>query len=163
MEIKVNEQPQQFYLALPDKWVPAAGHEIKVGDYRFCAIPIGNHINVSEITTGAKLMNIPVNFIIDLMTETKEGTIDFCCQIGESIKRIIEKHDDFDGMLAEVKGIAIDRLGEMPKIESFEVGVSKMDDKKCSYCSFMENVEFDENFYGADFNQCTCDELLEEE
>lgn len=30
MEIKVNEQTQRFSLAF-DKWIPAVGHEIKVG------------------------------------------------------------------------------------------------------------------------------------
>jgi hypothetical protein len=36
------------------------------------------------------------------------------------------------------------------------------DNKKCSYCRFIETVDFDEDFYCVDFNQCTCDELLEE-
>lgn len=39
MDITVNEQTQQFYLALK-KWFPVMGHEIKVGKYRFSAIPI---------------------------------------------------------------------------------------------------------------------------
>ncbi|WP_234028461.1 hypothetical protein [Lentibacillus sp. Marseille-P4043] len=70
MKIAVNEQPQQFYLALK-KWTPAVGHEIKVGQYRFSAIPVKNIIRVSEVTTGAKLYDIPVNFAIETLTATK--------------------------------------------------------------------------------------------
>lgn len=46
MEIKVNEQTQRFYPVF-DEQVPAVGHEIKVGQYRFCGIPLSNSINVS--------------------------------------------------------------------------------------------------------------------
>jgi len=117
MEITVNEQAQRFYLAL-DKWVDVVGHEIKVGKYRFCANPIGNHINVTEVTTGAKMFNIPVDLTIHLITETKEETIKFLYSVGESIKRIIDKLEDFDGMLMEMKKKAFDRLGKMPPIEN---------------------------------------------
>jgi hypothetical protein len=119
MEIRVNEQTQCFYLAL-DKWVDVVGHEIKIGKYRFCAIPIKDNINVSEVTTGAKVCNIPVDLTISLLTETKEGTIQFLYQIGESIKRIIDKQVDFDGMLSDMKQAAFERLGEMPPIEDVD-------------------------------------------
>lgn len=115
MKVTVNEQTQRFYLAL-DKWVDLVGHEIKVGKYRFCAIPLKDKINVSEVTTGAKVYNIPVDFTISVLTETKEGTIQFCYQIGESLKRIIEKQNDFDSMLADMRKRAFERLGDMPQI-----------------------------------------------
>ncbi|MGY0692964.1 hypothetical protein ACW2QC_09275 [Virgibacillus sp. FSP13] len=120
MNIIVNEQPQQFYLAAK-KWVMVVGHEIKVGKYRFCAIPLGKQVNVTEVTSGAKVYNIPVNFTIDLMTETKEGAIDFFYQVGKSIERIIEKQDDFDAMIADMKQTAFNLLGEMPEIKDAEV------------------------------------------
>ncbi|WP_321207775.1 hypothetical protein, partial [Heyndrickxia camelliae] len=119
MDITVNEQAQQFYLAL-EKWAPVMGHEIKIGEYRFCAIPIGNRLNISEVTTGAKLFNIPVNLMIHLRTETKEDTIKFLYEVGESIKRIIDKQTDFDGMLSEMKKTVFERLGEMPPIENID-------------------------------------------
>ncbi|MFD2442916.1 hypothetical protein ACFSO7_02850 [Bacillus sp. CGMCC 1.16607] len=119
MEITVNEQAQRFYLAL-DKWADVVGHEIKVGKYRFCAIPLGNRINVSEVTTGSKVFNIPVDISIHIITESKEGSIRFFYQIGESIKRLIEKQVDFDGMLENMRKITFDRLGEMPPIENFD-------------------------------------------
>lgn len=122
MEVTVNEQAQRFYLAALklNKWEPVVGHEIKVGNYRFCAVPVGNYINVSEVTTGAKLFNIPVDFTIHLITETKEDSIHFFYKVGDSIKRIIEKQADFDGMLVDMKKQANDRLGEMPEIEDVD-------------------------------------------
>ncbi|MCI1592463.1 hypothetical protein [Heyndrickxia oleronia] len=123
MDIIVNELPQRFYLALGeiDEWVPAVGHEIKIGQYRFCAIPLGNRINISEVTTGTKLFNVPVDLTIHLITETKEGSIQFFYQLGESIKRVIAKQDDFDGMLADMKKTVFERLGEMPPIEVVDI------------------------------------------
>ncbi len=119
MVITVNEQAQQFYLAL-EKWTPVMGHEIKIGEFRFCAIPIGNRIKISEVTTGARLFNIPVDLTIHLITETKEDTIKFLYEVGQSIKRIIDKQADFAGMLSEMKRTAFERLGEMPPIEDVD-------------------------------------------
>lgn len=119
MKITVNEQTQRFYLAF-DKWVDVVGHEIKVGKYRFCAIPIKNKINVSEVTTGTKLYDITVDYTISMLTETKEGTIQFFYQIGESIKRVIEKQNDFDQMLVFMKKTTLERLGDMPAIKDVD-------------------------------------------
>ncbi|MEC5422378.1 hypothetical protein QGM71_02590 [Virgibacillus sp. C22-A2] len=121
MNITVNEQAQMFQLATDKGWVPQAGHGIKVGKYQFCAIPKGDVINVSEATTGAKIMNIPVDSSIYLLTSTKEDSIKFFHQVGESIKRIIDKQDDFDGMLILMREMAFEKLGEMPPIEDVEV------------------------------------------
>ncbi|MBO1005631.1 hypothetical protein ACFSKI_19055 [Pseudogracilibacillus auburnensis] len=119
MKITVNDQPEQFYLAFK-KWMPAAGHEIKVGNYRFCAIPIGKTINISEVTSGAMLMRVPVNLVAFQLMSTKEGTIEHFYTIGESIKRIIKKHD-FDTMIKEMQKKTYDLLGEMPSVEDIDV------------------------------------------
>ncbi|MBN6206252.1 hypothetical protein JYK21_07295 [Ralstonia pickettii] len=125
MEIKVNEQAQQFYLAMPKRkeWVPIVGHEIKVGKYRFSASPVNDVINVSEVTTGAKVMNIPLDPITLFMTAEKESAIDYFYSVGERIKKIIEKQTDFDSMLAEMKKKTFEQLGEMPEIIDVEMEV----------------------------------------
>jgi len=119
LQITVDEQAQRFHLAL-DEWVGVVGHKIIVGKYQFCAIPLPNRINVSEITTGARLFSIPVDLAVDIMTETKEGMIQYLYMVGESIKRTIDKQNDFDGMLADIKKQAFERLGEMPPIEDID-------------------------------------------
>lgn len=132
LKITVNEKPQRFYLAL-DKWVDVIGHEIKVGKYRFCAIPLNNRINVSEITTGTRLFNIPVDLTIHLITGTKEDSIQFFYKVGESIKRVINKQDDFEKMLAEMKKTVNDRLGKMPEIEDVDIDLIYHEEIKADF------------------------------
>lgn len=120
MKITVNEQPQQFYLAFKE-WTPAVGHGIKVGNYQFCAIPTKDVIIVSEVTTGANVMNIPLDLVTRFMTVTKESTIDYFYIVGERIKKILEKQSDFDGMLAEMQKITYELLGDMPEIKNIEL------------------------------------------
>lgn len=86
MEIKVNEQAQRFYLAC-DKWEPAIGHGIKVGEYHFFVAPIGGKFNVSEATTGIKVFEIPINVQNFLETKTKQGTMDFLKKSWREIKK----------------------------------------------------------------------------
>ncbi len=118
MEITVNEQPQRFYLAL-DKWEGAVGHEIKVGGYRFCAIPLSNSLNVSEVTSGAKLLDIPLT--LGFITATKEDSLKLFEKVGKLIKQVIEGSTDFDKRLKNMKKIAFEQLGEMPPIEDVDI------------------------------------------
>lgn len=119
MEIKVKEQTQRFYLAF-EKWEPVVGHEIKVGEYRFCAIPLSKGINISEVTSGSKIISIPMSIELMLVTATKEGTMQFLEKFGERLKRKIESIKDFDEQLEKMKKMAFDRLGEMPPIENVD-------------------------------------------
>lgn len=120
MEITVNEQTQRFYLAF-DEWKEVVGHEIKVGKYQFCAIPMNGIVNVSEVTSGLKIIEIPMNLENMILTESKEGSIRFFNKVGESLKRIIENDNNFDIQLTKRKKTAFKRLGKMPKIENIDV------------------------------------------
>ncbi|HEY4601238.1 MAG TPA: hypothetical protein VIG73_08215 [Cerasibacillus sp.] len=121
MKVIVNEQPQQFYLAYFNKWMPAVGHEIRVGLYQFCAIPLSNHINVSEVTTGTRVLSISIDFEIMMHTATKEGTIEYFEKIGNQLKQLIERTNDFDQQLVKIKQVTYERLGEMPPIEEVDI------------------------------------------
>ncbi|WP_077623826.1 hypothetical protein [Sediminibacillus massiliensis] len=116
MEISVNEQTQKFYLAL-DEWLPVTGHEIKVGKYHFCAIPLNSGINVSEATSGARVMTIPMNLEVMTATESKEDTMKFLYKVGEFINRVISKRNNFEKELQDMRKQAFEKLGEMPPIE----------------------------------------------
>jgi hypothetical protein len=122
MEITVNEQPQLFPLAFSDGWKQGAGHEIRVGDYRFCAIPKHDVINITEITSGMKFFNIPVDLTTYLITATQEETIQYFYQVGERIKELIAKQNNFDKVLDQMRKKSIELHGEMPAIENVEVG-----------------------------------------
>ncbi|MEK4096920.1 MULTISPECIES: hypothetical protein [Bacillus] len=119
MEIKVNEQAQRFYLAF-DEWVPAVGHEIKVGKYRFCAIQLSDSINISEVTSGIHAISIPIDSRILMATSTKEDTMRVLAKAGEGLRRILERQSNLDESLAKKKKIAFERLGEMPPIEDVD-------------------------------------------
>lgn len=119
MEVKVNEQTQRFHLAF-EEWTPAVGHEIKVGKYSFCAIPLSKSINISEVTSGANIINIPLSLELKIVTATKEGTMQFFKKFGESLKQKIEGMKDFDEQLAQMKKKSLDLLGERPPIEDVD-------------------------------------------
>ncbi|MEN2765807.1 hypothetical protein [Ornithinibacillus xuwenensis] len=122
MEITVNEQAQLFPLAFNDGWKQMAGHEIKVGEYRFCAIPRDEYINISEVTTGMKFFDIPVDLTTYLITSTREDTIKYFYQVGERIVKIITTQLDFNKTLEQMKEKSLETCGEMPAIENVEVG-----------------------------------------
>ncbi|QDZ77751.1 hypothetical protein D0437_27635 [Bacillus cereus] len=119
MEIKVNEQTQRFYLAV-EEWEPVVGHEIKVGLYRFCTIPLREEMNISEVTSGAKMLCIPMSIELMWVTTTKEETVQFFEQLGEHLKRKIERAKDFEERFKNMQQTTWDRLGEMPPIENVD-------------------------------------------
>ncbi|WP_151035568.1 hypothetical protein [Bacillus wiedmannii] len=119
MKIKVNKQTQRFYLAF-EKWEPVVGHEIRVGEYRFCAIPLSKSINISEVTSGVHAISIPIDSLVWMATSTKKDTMKFLEKAGEVLKRIIEKQSNFDELLTKNKKIAFERLGKMPPIEDVD-------------------------------------------
>ncbi|WJV32001.1 hypothetical protein QTG56_25650 (plasmid) [Rossellomorea sp. AcN35-11] len=119
MKISVNEQTQTFYLACLE-WVPTVGHEIRVGDYRFCALPLESGINISEVTSGMRVLKLPMSEEVHTITETKEGSMIYFLKVGERIKRLIEGMKDFDKHLSEMVKTSVERLGEMPPIEDYD-------------------------------------------
>ncbi|KXZ21105.1 hypothetical protein AXI59_00705 [Bacillus nakamurai] len=130
MKITVDEQLKKFYLAFINKsnpkdchWVPAVGHEIQVGKYRFCAIPAFDHINVSEVTTGLQFLKVPMTPKIYQMTSNKEDTLKLFESVGEDLIRIINKHSTavIDKSLIEQRKDIFNMLGEMPPIEVFDM------------------------------------------
>jgi hypothetical protein len=118
MDISVNEQTQTFYLACKE-WVPTVGHEIRVGKYRFCALPLESGINISEVTSGMRVLTLPMTPDVHVITETKEGSMIYFLKVGERIKKLIEAMSDFDEHLSKMVKTSFDSLGEMPPIENY--------------------------------------------
>lgn len=118
MRITVDEDMKTFYLAC-DERTQAIGHGIQVGKYQFCAIPTQKEINVSEVTTGMKIIGIPMNLNILLQTETKEETMIFFFKIGRFLEIEIGRHSNFDTLLKQERKRTAKKLGEMPEIEVY--------------------------------------------
>ncbi|MFE8697961.1 hypothetical protein ACFYKT_16590 [Cytobacillus sp. FJAT-53684] len=128
MEVTVNEQAKRFWMArkFPDngkhEWKPVVGHEIKVGEFSFFVAALPNNIlNVSEVTTGYKVFEVPLTIVDLIVTDTKEQTMEFYRDyVGERLKRIIQKEPTLKQQLASVQAKQKELLGEMPKIEDFD-------------------------------------------
>lgn len=120
MEIKVNEQPQRFYLAM-NKWEPAIGHGIQIGDMQLCAIPMGEIINISEVTSGAKLMRYKLNIIEWLEVADPEGFLNYLQRVGEDLVKRLSKHKDLNQQVENLRAIAFEKLGPMPAIEDVDI------------------------------------------
>ncbi|MBU9711090.1 hypothetical protein [Evansella tamaricis] len=120
MSVSVDPNPKRFYLAV-NKWLPVIGHEIKIDNYRFCAIPINDYINISEVTSGSKICNFPVNEFTRMATTTKEGSMAIFEMIGMKLKTLIEKQEDINVRIKNNRDLAFHRLGEMPSIEYVDI------------------------------------------
>lgn len=120
MKITVNEQPQRFYLATEKLWKPMVGHEIRVGKYRFCAIPMDGYINITEVTSGLQIVEIPMSLGVTIETVTKEGAISWLYKVGESLLKIV-RMKDYDKQLEKMKKMTIEKLGDMPPIEDVDM------------------------------------------
>lgn len=120
MKVTVNEQAKKFYLAA-EEWVPFVGHEIKIDDYSFSAIPFDKIIRVSDVVSGAKFIDIPINLDVDVATSTKESTMQFLHDIGEKVLvKIINETPNFDERMKSVKERAYKELGVRPPIEDID-------------------------------------------
>lgn len=120
MKVTVVEKPRYFYLALSE-WRKGYGHEIKVGEYSFCAIPVKNVINISETTTGSHVIDIPMDFIVFTLTSTKEGTLELFKEFGNLLAGIIEKDENkFKENIKRAKKVSEEKLGKMPEITEDE-------------------------------------------
>lgn len=122
MNVEVIVQPKTFWLAGKQNWTQAVGHEIRVGKYRFCVIATKDFFNISEVTTGTKVTEIPVNQLTLLLTSTKEDTLEFFrVMIAPTLVNLIEKQGDkLELQLKKYKKIINETLGEMPPIEDFD-------------------------------------------
>ena len=117
MEITVSEEFQRFHLAFGE-WITAFGHEIKVGEHRFCAIPLSKVINISEATSGMKVFDIPLDSTVMALTKTKADSVKYFKGVGEQLERIIKSGvNKFEEQLSIARTEAVGRLGEMPLTE----------------------------------------------
>ncbi|MGY8615305.1 hypothetical protein [Bacillus velezensis] len=128
MRVTVDEQLKKFYLVIVNMsnpkdchWVPAIGHEIQVGKYRFSVVPASaDHLIVSEVTSGVEVMNIKMSQ--ETQVSAKKDVLDLLRSIGEtSLTEIIEKNHDFDKAVANGKKRSYSMLGEMPPIEVYDM------------------------------------------
>ena len=120
MKVTVNGQLQTFWLAHNDGWKKAVGHGVRVGEYQFCVIPLQGKLNVTEVTTGLRAMQLPIYpWEYDFMSD-KASVIEYIREaIGEELAQRIPKYKDFSSSLKKQQKAQFERLGERPPVEDY--------------------------------------------
>lgn len=121
MKVKVNEQPQRFYLAMESNWLPAVGHRIQIGDVQVCAIPMDDIINITEVTSGARMMRYKLGINEWLEVADPEGFLNYLQRVGEDLVKRLSKHSNLAQQIEKLRAIAFERLGQMPAIEDVDI------------------------------------------
>lgn len=117
MKITVDPQAMTFHLNFKSHWQQAVGHEITVGEYRFCVTPIDNVLKVSEITTGALVMDLPRPEKPLSKTESLKAFEAIGKLLLEEMKRSKHLSTAFENLKQE----SFRLLGETPAPEVFEL------------------------------------------
>lgn len=122
-EVQVSEDAEEFCLAFPDEWVKVGGHSITIGKHQFSAVPFENHFRISEVTSGAKVVDIPVPEEIQSFEETMlylETVV-----VIELINLIIKVNQNnpnrFDQEVELYRKRSIESLGEKPQTEKINM------------------------------------------
>ncbi|MEK4790432.1 hypothetical protein [Bacillus sp. FSL K6-2971] len=118
MKITVDPKLKRFSLNFKRHWKQAVGHEIFVGEYSFCVTPIDDVLKVSEVTTGALVMDL----LIPKMDITKNESMKILEQIGEQLHEKLMKSKNLSMAFEKMQQKSYDLLGLTPPPEpiSFE-------------------------------------------
>lgn len=119
MKIAVSDKTKKFYLAF-EEWKQGVGHEISVGKYRFSAVPTASGIIISEVASGTKFINLPMTPYVMARTATKEDTLEYLLEVGEGVRKLLLSAEDIDKKIEKTRISAIEKLGPMPEIETFD-------------------------------------------
>ncbi|WP_028390816.1 hypothetical protein [Bacillus cihuensis] len=66
----MGKEAEEFCLATKNGWAKLAGHSINVGQYQFSVVPLKNIFRVSEINSGAKILDVPVPKAVESNEDT---------------------------------------------------------------------------------------------
>lgn len=126
IEVTVSPEAEEFYLALDKGWTKVFGHSIVVGDLKFSAVPIKDLIRVSEVESGAKLIDIPVPEAIQSFEETM-----FFLEIivSSQIVLMLEKYgiEKAKEQIALMKQSAFNKHGQKPNGQKVNMNWIKED------------------------------------
>ncbi|MBO0962365.1 hypothetical protein J1P26_21920 [Neobacillus sp. MM2021_6] len=124
--VSVSPDAYEFNLALKDKWAKVAGHLLKINEFKFSAVPIKNTIRISEVRSGAKLIDVRVPDNI----QSYEDTMMFLeLNVVPRLVMIIKKigSEKFNNQVNEFREIAIKNLGKKPATKKLDTNWLKED------------------------------------
>lgn len=125
MKITVHEQEKRFYLSSENGWFSMSGNEIEIGNHRFCATPHGDAFSstiiFSEVTSGARLTAIELDFFDAFVLDSKEDYLQFLEEQANKLADLLSGRNDLDDEVLKMEYLAISKLGLKPPTEDIDI------------------------------------------
>lgn len=125
MKVTVHEQEKRFFLSTEDGWFPIVGNEIEIGKHRFCATPHGDAFSstiiFSEVTSGARLTAIELDFFDAIVLDSKEDYLRFLEVEANKLADRLSERKDLDDEVLKMEYTAIIKLGPKPPTENINI------------------------------------------
>ncbi|EGC8271569.1 hypothetical protein H9181_002039 [Listeria monocytogenes] len=125
--IKISEKDKVFQIATENGWVERTGMQVTIDGIDFAIYPERTltqvFLHVNEISSGASLLNYPINLIDFLDVTTRNTAIEFYKdKVIPLIQKKIEANglDKFRKEVEKAKKYMVEKYGERPKIKDFE-------------------------------------------
>ncbi|EIG9604821.1 hypothetical protein LGE21_000046 [Listeria monocytogenes] len=126
--IKISEIDKVFQIATEAGWVEQTGTQVTIDGIDFAIYPERTltqvFLHVNEISSGASLLNYPIDFIDFLDVNTRNTAIEFYkYKVIPLIQKKIEANglDKFRKEVERAKKYMFETHGERPKIKDIEV------------------------------------------
>lgn len=134
MGFEIERQEKVFWLAHEEGWIRGFGNSIWVGDYHFCAIVVGNKLNVSEVTTGTKIYSYNMSAFALVLTGTKDEFISYLYLIGANLEKMVSQRKSFAKELERMQQRVFNSHGPTPPVEEFWEFDEATGHLFCRYC-----------------------------
>ncbi|EAD2943455.1 hypothetical protein CLJ46_10280 [Listeria monocytogenes] len=125
--IKISEKDKVFQIATEAGWVEQTGMQVTIDGIDFAIYPERTltqvFLHVNEISSGASLLNYPINLIDFLDVTTRNTAIEFYKdKVIPLIQKKIEANglDKFRKEVEKAKKYMVETHGERPEIKDFE-------------------------------------------
>ncbi|EDA5218097.1 hypothetical protein F8F10_14775 [Listeria monocytogenes] len=126
--IKISEKDKVFQIATEAGWVERTGMQVTIDGIDFAIYPERTltqvFLHVNEISSGASLLNYPIDLIDFLDVTTRNTAIEFYkYKVIPLIQKKIKANglDKFRKEVKKAKSYMLEKYGERPKIKDFEV------------------------------------------
>ncbi|AQP69713.1 hypothetical protein B0X27_00605 [Listeria monocytogenes] len=125
--IKISEKDKVFQIATEAGWVEQTGMQVTIDGIDFAIYPERTltqvFLHVNEISSGASLLNYPIDLIDLLDANTRNTAIEFYkYKVIPLIQKKIEANglDKFRKEVEKAKKYMVETHGERPEIKDFE-------------------------------------------
>ncbi|EAD6078278.1 TPA: hypothetical protein H9316_002949 [Listeria monocytogenes] len=125
--IKISEKDKVFQIATEAGWVERTGMQVTIDGIDFAIYPERTltqvFLHVNEISSGASLLNYPINLIDFLDVTTRNTTIEFYKdKVIPLVQKKIEANglDKFRKEVEKAKKYMVETHGERPEIKDIE-------------------------------------------